>query len=123
MDTQTAKKMIKAIKRIQELQVINNRKPHDVDISSDFLFEKFEEQNGLCHWSGLPLNTEYNSIGYHPFGISMERLNTNKGYEADNVVLTRRLFNLGKNRFDSEQFPEVMNQLRKEFLWQIYSKM
>jgi hypothetical protein len=75
----------------------------------------YNKQDGKCYWSGLPLNPEYNKIKHHPFAISPERLDNSKPYDTSNVVLCRRMFNLGRMAFPELDFGQAMKQLKEEF--------
>ena len=77
------------------------------------IINKFNEQEGLCFYSKLPLQEKYNYVYKHPFAISVERINNKQGYLMDNVRLTRRLFNLGRGSYDGN-FQEVMSELVRE---------
>ena len=87
------------------------------------LMSQYAKQRGLCHWSGVPLRLETQDISYHPLGLSVDRLINEKGYHKDNIVLTARLINLGKNQYPSEDFPAVMDQFKKDInkkWWQFW---
>lgn len=60
------------------------------DIDKQFLLELHEKQNGKCYYSGLPLKLKTNS----EWKCSPERLDDNKGYTKDNVVLICLEFNV-----------------------------
>ena len=77
--------------------------------------EIYEKQSGNCYWSGLPMDANYNAIKHHPFAISPERLDNSKPYCKENVVLCRRMFNLGRMDFPEESFAIVVQQLKEEF--------
>lgn len=114
MNLAAAKRMIRKTKRIQVLHLKDNRTMHDVNIDEYDLLRKFEEQNGQCHWSNIPMNIEYNSIPNHPLAISIDRIDPNIGYTYDNILLVLRIFNLGRNRFDSEDFGSIVEFLGRE---------
>ena len=75
----------------------------------------FNKQSGKCYWSNLPLNASYNKIKHHPFAISPERLDNSLPYDINNVVLCRRMFNLGRMAFPEKDFVNVMTQLKEEY--------
>ncbi len=82
--------------------------------SFDEILKKFDEQDGKCYWSGLPLKEEYNYIKHHPLAISVERLDNQLGYTYENTVLTRRLYNLGRMAFPEDEFRKVLKEMNTE---------
>lgn len=77
-------------------------------INSLFLTDLYEKQNGLCYWFNIPLDlTRKNGL----LTPSLDRLDNNKGYSHDNVVLTSRFANLGRNVCDKEKFRDFINNL------------
>lgn len=115
MDIRLAKSLLSNIDLSQRRSKHHRGKCFDIHINEYDLLDIYHEQKGLCYWSGLSLMPEYNKIRYHPFGISSERLNCLKPYERSNVVLCRRIFNLGRSTFSENDFPSVIAKLREEF--------
>ena len=63
----------------------NKHRDNSFDIDYDFLVALFKEQNGLCAYSGLPLQFgNYNEINWT---TSLERIDACKGYIKTNVCL------------------------------------
>lgn len=114
LSIKVAKKMVGAMKYRLQRDIYYKRKIKPITVNEQDLIRKFEEQDGLCYWSGLPLNEDYNDISRHPFAISVERLDNNLGYSYDNIVLTRRIFNLGRSDFSSSEFLDVIKTLKEE---------
>lgn len=114
MNIKTAKKLLGGIAYSQGRNRVSGRPVKEITITPEDLIKKYNEQEGKCYWSNLPLNEEYNFIKHHPFAISPERLDNSKPYSYENIVLTRRIFNLGRMAFPAESFQNVMNQLREE---------
>lgn len=86
--------------------------------------DKYKDQKGLCYWSKTPLRLHYQKVSYHPLGVSVDRLENNKGYSKDNIVLCLRLINLGKNQYPSDEFPTVIEILKNDFTrkwWHIWA--
>ena len=93
------------------------------DITPRDLMSQYEKQQGLCYWSGVPLRLENQDIFYHPLALSVDRILNDKGYIANNIVITARLINLGKNQYPSEDFPTVMREFKEELTrkwWQFW---
>lgn len=71
--------------------------------------EMYENQNGLCYWFKIPLIPS-NSLK-HPQQPSLDRLDRNKGYTKDNVVLTCYSANIGRNENDYDVWVSFINLL------------
>lgn len=84
--------------------VENNLKIEDVN-------DLYQKQNGLCYWFGIPLIPSEQKK--HPQQPSLDRLNGNKGYTKDNVVLSCYSANIGRNENDLETWKNFLNLLLK----------
>ena len=115
MDFKLAKGILGGIRYSQGRNRVSGRPVKEVMITEQDLIDKFKQQDAKCYWSGLPLNPDFNKIKHHPFAISPERLDNSKPYDVNNVVLCRRMFNLGRMAFPEKDFGEAMQMLREEF--------
>ncbi len=71
--------------------------------------EIYENQKGLCFWFKVPLIPSHNSK--HPQQPSIDRLDRNKGYTKDNVVLTCYSANIGRNENNLEVWENFLKLL------------
>ena len=115
MDHKLAKKILGGIAYSQGRNKVSNRPVKPIMLTEQDLVDMYLKQDGKCYWSGLPLNVEFNKIKHHPFAISPERLDNSLPYDTSNVVLCRRMFNLGRMAFPEKDFEEVMALLKEEF--------
>lgn len=115
MDHKLAKKILGGIAYSQGRNKVSNRPVKSILLTEQDIVDMFIKQDGKCYWSGLPLNVEFNKIKHHPFAVSPERLDNSLPYDTSNVVLCRRMFNLGRMAFPEKDFEEVMTLLKEEF--------
>ena len=74
--------------------------------------ELYNKQNGLCYWFNIPLIPSNTSK--HPQQPSLDRLDRNKGYTKENVVLCCYSANIGRNETDKETWEEFVKLLFKQ---------
>jgi hypothetical protein len=82
---------------------------HEHNLTIDDINQMFEKQNGLCYWFKIPLIPSNNLK--HPQQPSLDRLNRDKGYTKDNVVLTCYSANIGRNENDLETWEQFIKVL------------
>lgn len=77
----------------------------EIAIDLPFLVDLFNSQKGICALSGEPL-TWYSGRGRHasPQNISIDRIDSSKGYLKDNVHLVCYIVNLMKNNLTIDRF-------------------
>ncbi len=80
---------------------------HNIEIN--YINELFEKQNGLCYWFNIPLIPS--EIKKHPQQPSLDRLDINKGYVKDNVVLCCYAANIGRNETNIIIWETFLKQL------------
>ena len=115
MNSKLAKRMLGGIAYSQGRNKVSGRPVKAVTITEEDLIDIYNQQKGKCHWSGLPLDAKFNAVKHHPFAISPERLDNSKDYDKTNVVLCRRMFNLGRMAFPEKDFEDAMKILKEEF--------
>ena len=115
MDLKLAKGMIGGMAYSQGRNKVSGRPVKAITITEQNLLDIYNNQQGKCYWSGLPLDAKFNKIKHHPFAISPERLDNALPYNKENVVLCRRMFNLGRMAFPEKEFGDAMKLLKEEF--------
>lgn len=98
--------------RLWQNTLVHDSKNRGVEslITIDDINELYEKQNGLCYWFKIPLIPSEKHK--HPQQPSLDRLDRNKGYVKDNVVLCCYSANIGRNENNLEtwlEFLKVMN--------------
>jgi hypothetical protein len=74
------------------------------DLTLESVLEMFEKQNGCCFYTGIPMKDHSNDI----YSMSIDRINSEKGYTQDNVVLCGYKFNMMKNDLSIKQMYEMV---------------
>jgi hypothetical protein len=101
--------------RLWQNTLINDSKnrgfKHDLTVND--INEMFVKQNGLCYWFGVQLLPSEKHK--HPQQPSLDRLDKNKGYTKDNVVLCCYSANIGRNENDVETWLMFIKSLKESF--------
>lgn len=80
--------------------------PIDVcGIDYNYLKNLWDINNGSCAITRLPMTYEYGQ----PHTISVDRIDSDKGYIIGNVQLICQFVNLGKNKFSQDQIKEFFD--------------
>jgi len=97
--------------RLWQNTLIHDSKNRNVEniLTVEDINEMFENQNGLCFWFKVPL-VPSNKTKY-PQQPSLDRLDRNKGYTKDNVVLTCYSANIGRNETTVEEWEKFLKLL------------
>ena len=70
--------------------------PLDFDITKEFIKELYLKQDGKCAISKIPM-TYIAGSGKHITNVSIDRIDSNKGYTKDNVQLVCSQVNMMKS--------------------------
>lgn len=84
-------------------------KGHDLNFDYKYLVELYETQKGLCVYTGdmLELNAGYSNT------LSVDRVDSSKGYTKDNVVLTTWEVNNCKQDLELKDFVTLCEKVLK----------
>ena len=83
---------------------------YNFDIDEQFVSDLYEKQNGRCYWFNVKL--EPSNIAKYPWQPSLDRLDREKGYTRDNVVLACYSANIGRNTCTDELFSKFVKDLK-----------
>lgn len=74
------------------------------DLTLDDLFEQWNKQNGKCPYTGIELKLPQARVKHQMFETaSLDRINSNKPYEKNNVVFVSTPINYMKNSMTEEE--------------------
>ena len=82
----------------------------DFDLDLDFLMRLHGDQDGCCALSGLPMVHEFNSMR----SISIDRVDSGKGYTRDNVQLVCQALNHAKRHHSNEDMIDFLIAFRED---------
>lgn len=86
----------------EKLRLATNRGKHAVLIDYQYLYMLWEQQKGLCAITKIPM-TYIKGNGQIPTNVSMDRVDSNKPYEEDNIQLVCTQVNFMKHQLNLEQ--------------------
>ena len=81
------------------------RRKLDVDIDIDFLIKLWEAQDGKCVITGYQMVYPECTL----FSVSIDRIDSDKGYTKDNVQLVCQGINFAKNKYTNTEILEFWN--------------
>jgi hypothetical protein len=97
--------------RLWQNTLIHDSKHRKLDntLTVSDINELYERQNGLCYWFKVPLIPSPNQK--NPQQPSLDRLDRNRGYTKDNIVLACYSANIGRNENDVETWENFLKIL------------
>jgi hypothetical protein len=91
----------------------NSRKANwGKDLSADMIYEIYLKQNGLCAITKEKM-TNIAGKGKVKTNLSIDRIDSNRQYELDNIQLVCYIVNIMKNNFGIEDLVEWANKIYK----------
>lgn len=95
-------------KKVSKNGGAHTNSPIDVcDIDSDYLKELFDKQNGKCAITGLDMVHKYSQLD----SISVDRIDSSRGYLKDNVQLICQSINRMKNTHTQKEVLEFLERI------------
>ena len=85
----------------------NREEATEYNITYEFIINMLQKQDGKCKLSGIPLEYKNNSLN----NISIDRIDSNKGYTKDNIQLVTWAVNQSKNNLTNEQFLDLVSKI------------
>jgi len=99
--------------RLWQNTLIHDSKSRGIEttLTIDDINEMYKKQNGLCYWFKIPLTPSNKTK--HPQQPSLDRLDRDRGYTKENVVLCCYSANIGRNENDLETWKNFITLLFK----------
>ena len=85
-----------------------------VNITKQYLYNLWDKQKGLCALSNVPM-TFINNCGRIPTNVSIDRIDSNKGYIAGNIQLVCMAVNQMKNDLDMQTLLMFCNKIIENY--------
>ena len=86
------------------------RKPKEINITIEYIWNLFLQQNKKCALSAIELKFPKNGKD-KLYTASLDRIDSNKGYIKGNVQWVHKHINIMKNKFDNNYFIEICKQI------------
>lgn len=93
----------------------NNSKQKNIpfDLDSDYLMQMWQNQDGKCYYSNLPMSSSMTTEGFQPWDSpSIDRKIPEAGYVKGNVVWTIFSVNSFKLSLTESQFREILAKIK-----------
>ncbi len=84
-------------------------------ITVDYLKETFDIQKGLCYYTGKPMLMDIRGLKNSNDSVSVDRIDSSKGYIEGNIVLCRWVVNRMKNDISKQEFLKLVYDINKNF--------
>jgi hypothetical protein len=83
----------------------SKKKGLDFDLTDEYMLNLLKSQNNKCSATGLQLeSSQANTKKYKsPYTVSLDRIDSSKGYTKDNIQIVCVMFNEMKNIYSIEQ--------------------
>jgi hypothetical protein len=92
--------------------------PAKIIVTPEELEEIWNNQDGKCYWFGVPLDITLlykdhpDWMPKHPMAPSIDKIDVSGDYTKDNIVITTRFANFGRNVCDFDSFKEIVQTLK-----------
>lgn len=99
--------------KARDLKIRAETKGFSYTIDYKILIDLFNFQKGLCYYSGLPmkLKSSQSKIGADYDVMSVDRLDSKKGYDKDNIVFCLNSLNMLKSNHKMKDLKKVLRAI------------
>jgi hypothetical protein len=94
-------------------------KPAKVLITAEDLEKQWEKQGKVCFWLNIPIDLELLYSDHpdwypkHPAAASVDKIDDSKDYTPDNIVITCRFANFGRNIYPYDKMLTFVEVIRE----------
>jgi hypothetical protein len=85
----------------------------EVNISTEDLKEIYNKQNGKCFWFDIPIDINSVLEKGNLLSMSADRIDNNKGYTKDNIIICCRLANLGRQNCEFNKYKDIIKYIKE----------
>jgi hypothetical protein len=92
--------------------------PAKILVTPEEIEEIWLNQGGKCYWFGVELDLELlykdhpDWMPKHPLAPSIDKIKIDGDYSSDNIVITTRFANFGRNVCDFDRFSDIVSILK-----------
>ena len=86
--------------------------PNKQLIDIKFIEKLLKQQKGKCYWYGVTMEIDSIEGTRNPLKLTIDRLDCNKGYSKDNVVLTCYAANCGRADCSIEIWEKIIKKIK-----------
>lgn len=82
--------------------------PFKYDITPEYIQQILEKQNYKCAYSGITFSSDRKNKFTYP---TIDRIDSNKGYEVGNICICTHFVNMMKNNCSVEKFKDIITKI------------
>jgi hypothetical protein len=92
--------------------------PAKIIVTPEELEQIWNQQDGKCYWFGVTLDLDLLYKNHpdwrpkHPLAPSIDKIDPDGDYTKDNIVITTRFANFGRNVCEYDRFGEIVELLQ-----------
>jgi hypothetical protein len=79
----------------------------DFELTDEIILDKLKQQDNKCYISKLPISLD----SKNPYSLSLDRLNSEKGYTIENTIIVTKFVNNCKNDLDIDVFIKLIKEV------------
>jgi hypothetical protein len=119
------RKLLTGLKNSAKCSYKEGSRFHDkkvVTVTAEELEDIFLRQNGRCFWLGIKIDPELIYETWNHLAPSLDRIDSEGPYSAENIVITTRFANLGRGRLTMKKCADQIRDVRKAIANEMWPK-